>query len=264
MALPWGAVSARDTTDVNRLFDYRTTYQKGAMVLHQLRWLIGDEAFFSAIRLYLADSRLAYGFAVQKDLKDYFEAQSGMDLSDYFNDWITGEGYPQYTVQWQQRGNRLELDVQQSTTHFSVNRFNVPLPFLVKGNGHDTLLRIDIGAQDQVYSIALGFKVNEVQFDPEEWVLAKSTMRFPAANGDAFILYPNPFDARVYITAASDAVYGWKIYDPLGRLVLEDLFPGGRDPGSIIEADVSSLANGTYYLLIKTTDSEIVRLMFKQ
>ena len=68
-----GSVKSRDTLDVDELFNYRTTYQKGAMVLHQLRWTIGDQAFFNGVRNYLKAPNISYGFAFQKDLKFYFD-----------------------------------------------------------------------------------------------------------------------------------------------------------------------------------------------
>jgi aminopeptidase N len=42
---PYGSVYVKDTTDINRIFDARLSYSKGAMVLHMLRWIIGDSAF---------------------------------------------------------------------------------------------------------------------------------------------------------------------------------------------------------------------------
>ena len=43
------------------------------MVTHMLRWKIGDAAFFQALKNYLADSSLAYGYALTGDLKSHLE-----------------------------------------------------------------------------------------------------------------------------------------------------------------------------------------------
>ena len=43
--LPHGSVFVKDTLDFDRVFQYRTTYAKGAMLLHMLRWKIGMKIF---------------------------------------------------------------------------------------------------------------------------------------------------------------------------------------------------------------------------
>src|SRR5690606_11830317 len=141
------------------------------LVLHQLRWLIGDENFFQGIRNYLSDSSLAYGFAGQEHFKYHMEKISNLDLDDYFNDWIYGEGYPIYDITWSQVGKKLKLDIKQSTSHPSVNRYDVPLEFLVQGAEREDLIRVPI--TDTVFTtyIDIDFKVKTLQFDPHEWLL---------------------------------------------------------------------------------------------
>ena len=74
-----GAVYLTDSEalNVNRIFSGRLSYNKGAMVIHMLRWKMGDTAFFQAIQNYLADSNLAYKYAVTTDLKSHLEAVYG-------------------------------------------------------------------------------------------------------------------------------------------------------------------------------------------
>ncbi len=87
---PGGSVFCTDTTSINRIFDSRLSYAKGALILHQLRWLMGDAAFYAALRSYLTDAAVSYGFARTANLKAHFEAAYGHDLTWYFNDWFTG------------------------------------------------------------------------------------------------------------------------------------------------------------------------------
>ena len=61
-----------DLTNVNRIFSSRLTYDKGSMVTHMLRWVMGDANFFQALRNYLSDSNLAYGYALTNNLKSCF------------------------------------------------------------------------------------------------------------------------------------------------------------------------------------------------
>jgi aminopeptidase N len=263
MSLPYGSVYAKDTTDVNKLFDYRTTYQKGAMVLHQLRWLIGDSAFFGAIRLYLKDQNLAYNFAKQKSLQTYFETTSKQNLNDYFKDWIYGQGYPNYQIVWQQKGNQFEMDIKQ-TSSFSLNdTFNVPLPILLKGSNRDTLLRIDIKSLNQVNKIALDFKVKELVFDPQHWLLAKAQILFPKDNNDLISIYPNPFSGDIYISAREIQISYFEITDLTGRQVLQMNYPNAIEEGSILKIDLSTFADGIYNLKFGNSESSLHQKIIK-
>jgi hypothetical protein len=77
-------------------------YDKGAWVLHMLRGLLGDEAFFAGARTFLARHR--YAKAGSEDLRAALEEASGRDLRPYFESWIYGTGLP--TLRWSARTER--------------------------------------------------------------------------------------------------------------------------------------------------------------
>jgi hypothetical protein len=70
-------------------------YNKGAMVLHMLRRLVGDEAFFAGLRRYYNTWRFAK--AGTDDFRRAVEAESGVDLGRFFEQWIYGDAVPQVT-----------------------------------------------------------------------------------------------------------------------------------------------------------------------
>ncbi|RYG07004.1 MAG: M1 family peptidase, partial [Chitinophagaceae bacterium] len=92
-------ISDAELSNVNRIFSSRLSYNKGAMVVHMLRWKLGDTAFFQGLKNYLADANLAYGYAETNHLKLHLETVSGQSLTEFFNDWLYGQGYPSYQVQ---------------------------------------------------------------------------------------------------------------------------------------------------------------------
>jgi hypothetical protein len=67
-------------------------YDKGAWVLHMLRTLVGDEAFFRGARAFLERHR--YAKAGAEDLRAALEDASGRDLRPYFERWIYDTGLP--------------------------------------------------------------------------------------------------------------------------------------------------------------------------
>lgn len=91
----------------------RHAYEKGACVLHMLRHVLGDEAFFRSMARYL--SKFAFGVAETNDLKTAIEEVTGKNLHWFFDQWIYGAGYPELEVEyeWQREQKMLRLSVRQ-------------------------------------------------------------------------------------------------------------------------------------------------------
>ena len=79
-------------------------YDKGAWVLHMLRGVLGDEAFFSGARAFLG--RFRYAKAGTEDFRSALEEASGRDLRPYFERWIYGSGLP--VLLWSSRVERID------------------------------------------------------------------------------------------------------------------------------------------------------------
>ena len=66
--------------------DRTLVYQKGGYALHELRELIGDEAFWAGIRRYTAEH---FGKSVTSaDVRAAMERASGKDLRAFFDRWV--------------------------------------------------------------------------------------------------------------------------------------------------------------------------------
>jgi hypothetical protein len=78
-------------------------YNKSAVVLHMLRRYIGDEAFFSGLRLFYSDWR--FRKAGTDDLEAAFQAVTAQPLAKFFDQWIRGFTIPRVKVSW-----RMEAD----------------------------------------------------------------------------------------------------------------------------------------------------------
>jgi len=73
-------------------------YQKGAWVLHMLRSLLGDDKFFRGLRMYYNAHKNST--ASSEDLREALEHASGLDLREFFVEWIYGSGHPEYDLRW--------------------------------------------------------------------------------------------------------------------------------------------------------------------
>ena len=76
-------------------------YNKAAVVLHMLRRLLGDEAFFAGLRGFYQEYK--YRKAGSDDLRRSMEAASGVSLDAFFEQWIYGTAIPRLRVSSQTR-----------------------------------------------------------------------------------------------------------------------------------------------------------------
>jgi hypothetical protein len=88
-------------------------YNKGAMVLHMLRRLVGDRAFFAGLRRFYADWR--FRKAGTDDFRASMEAESGRDLRPFFETWIYGTSIPRVKFGYQISGQEARVVFEQRT-----------------------------------------------------------------------------------------------------------------------------------------------------
>jgi hypothetical protein len=269
-SLPGGSVKCTDTTDIARIFDARLTYYKGAMVLHTLRWVMGDSAFFAGVRNYLMDAQLNYGFAKTPQFKFHMEQSAGQNLDWYFNDWYVGEGFPSYQIQWSQSPNGThQLEIFQTQSHSSVGFFELPLPLLFKNNTRDTLIVLHHTFSGQGFQVDLDFLADSVLFDPERWIIsANNTITGMASgrmlSGNGFRVYPNPAAESLSLSyyASSSGNAELKVYDLPGKLLLNETFalvPGAN----VLQLSTELLASGLYFVTLhESGQSAAQRLPF--
>jgi len=206
-------------------------YRKGAWVLHMLRWLLGDETFFGALRYYYGQH--LYGNAHTTELEADLEAYTGQDLTAFFQQWVYGQNKPIYQWAWRARsgvgGWWLDLQIRQVQTNAGL--FTLPLPLRVTTPTGYVDLRVDSDAWFTQTSLLIGSQQpQDVSFDPENWVLeSNSELPFdPTATDTAPAhatgisgCYPNPFNpaTRIDFTLAAPGEARLELFDAAGRRV---------------------------------------------
>lgn len=261
-----GSVFCADTSDVNRIFSGRLSYNKGGMVLHMLRGVLGDSVFARGVRRYLTDPKLRLGFALTADLKRNMEAESGKDLTRFFQQWIYGEGYPNYAVEWlQNKNNWVKLVLKQSTSHPSVKFYQMPVTLLLKSGTQEKTIVVDHQYSGQETWVNVDFKVDTVIIDPDFWILTKnkkSTKLTGTIDDNQIKVFPNPGPGPLYISInnPTDKKLILTLYNTLGQKVFGTTKDTpGQDELFSIPSNV--LAKGTYFLEIKS--EKTIRLVKK-
>lgn len=259
-----GAVYLTDdeATDVNRIFSSRLSYNKGSMVTHMLRWVMGDAIFFQALQNYLNAPNLAFGYAVTTDLKSQLETVHGSSLTEFFNDWIYGQGYPTYTVNAQNWGaGQAKITVSQTQSNASVSFFEMPLEIRLTSAGgltHDVVVNHTSNAQE--FIVPVPFVVTGVTFDPNKHIISRNNVATLANESfdleQTISVYPNPTTNELHImmptTLQLDKV---EIYNTLGQLV------GQKDANDFSVAELSA---GLHLLKITTSEGVIHKNFIKK
>jgi hypothetical protein len=245
-------VYVEDTTSVERIFDARLSYHKAAFLLHQIRWIIGDEAFYTAVRNYLNDPMLAYRFATTQDLKAHFESVSGFDLTEYFADWYFGEGYPSFGVNVNQlQGGQVLVTINQDQSHPSVEFFEMPVPVAFYGDGKDTTIVFDNTFSGQEYFISPGFVIDSLKVDPEIWLISAGNVVSMGIDeniaGWKITISPNPANSFIQFAFPNTKIEGIEIFNSKGQVVVSQSISKLNE---LIKIDVSNLKTGFYFLKV--------------
>ncbi|MGB3605646.1 M1 family aminopeptidase [Psychroserpens sp.] len=260
---PDGAVylSDTDTTSVGRIFNGRLSYNKAAMVLHMLRKRLGDGTFYQALQDYLSTAEHAFDYAKTEDFISIVETTSGEDLTEFFDDWLYNEGYPSYSLSWQQPTiSEITIVLDQTQSNASVSFFEAPVPVRLLGTlGEELDLVLDHSANQQSFTQSVNFTVQDVLFDPESDLISAnnevlSTGEFQILDG--FLVYPNPTNDILYIKKPEGiTISEINIYNTLGQLISST-----QEQQSI---DTSSWASGLVFVQFQTNEGVITKSVLK-
>ena len=174
---PGGSVYIIDNdTTSSRIFNGRLSYSKGAMVAHMLRKELSDAIFFESLQNYLADPDLSYGYAKSDDFIASVEETVQADLTEFFNDWLYGEGYPTYTIEWSQPSENLaRFVINQAQSHWTVDFFESKVTLKLNGtNGENMTTTLDNTYNGQEFFQTVLFDISDVEFDPYYDIISKN------------------------------------------------------------------------------------------
>lgn len=151
-------------------------YNKGQWVVHMLRGVVGDKAFFPALKEYAQDSRFKHSFAVTEDLQGVFEKHHKASLKGFFDQWVYGELYPTYTTNYTQdkKTKAVTLRIDQLKLDTKPNFFNMPIEVLLTfEDGTSKTERVENNQLSQTFTFACDKVLKSAKIDPNEWILKK-------------------------------------------------------------------------------------------
>lgn len=164
-----GSVYIPDSTAVARMFSH-TTFHKGAWVLHMLRHVMGDSAFFATLRGWVRDH--ADHAVTTEDFRRVCESSYGSSLGWFFDEWVYGAGRPTYTVDWRSASTGSGYDVTVDLSQLQRDHlFRMPLDLRLTTEAGDTIVVVRDSTRLQTAHFLLPASPTRITLDPDDWVL---------------------------------------------------------------------------------------------
>ncbi len=206
------------------------SYNKGGLVLHMLRTLLGDEAFFTALHNYLTEH--AYTDVEAHELRLAFEEVSGQDLNWFFDQWFFAAGHPILQIEKQadpERGEvKLVIEQIQEPTEEIPAIFRLPFEVDVyMPDGSKLRKHFEMNQRKQSFVVEVEAEPALVVFDAEHSLLA--VVDYPKTEEEYAFQYlhaPTYFDRREALEALADAESTFA--DELFAKALDDPYWGFR------------------------------------
>jgi len=269
---PGWAISEPDwavnTPPNNVLFNYALTYEKGACVLHLLRYVTGDDLFFEILQTYANKPELKYGSAEIPDFVEVVNDVTGEDYNRFFDAWIYEPNHPVYqnTYNFEDNGDgtwTVNFFTRQVQTNSPFHQMPLEL-YIGFAGGSDTLFRVMNDANDQSFAFIFDQQPVTFIFDPyTQIVLKEASTVFGVPDthvGGAFNLQPNLPNPVVNSTT-----FRYTLPES-GKISLDIIDMGGKKVKTVYEGvatagihirivDCSDLKPGVYTVSLKTNSN---------
>ena len=257
-----GSIWVQDITSVGQIFNGARSYAKGATVLHMLRGIVGDSTFFDIMRAYSSDSAVSYGAATTEDFQRVAEVLYGSSLDYFLQEWIYGENYPKYTVEWSKShisGEMYEISLTiTQTVNSNPSFFTMPVQVKFNTSLGDTTVTLFNNQQVQNFQFEINGDPQSISFDPGNWIL--KTLQGVTEVDDAAIPreysleqnYPNPFNpsTKINFKLPQKEFVTVKVFNILGKevaILINEQKEAGKHE---VDFDASGLNSGVYFYRI--------------
>jgi aminopeptidase N len=161
------------------IFDHHL-YEKGGLVLHMLRQILGDQTFWNAIGHYVRKHRT--GSVETRDLARAIEEATGKSLDWFFDQWVQKAGHPELKVEYGWDGDtklaRFTVKQTQKVTA-DTPLFRLPLSVRLRVKGKDVTVPLEIKDDAEVFYIAVEEEPAQAIFDTGQHTLKRAEVQKP-------------------------------------------------------------------------------------
>jgi aminopeptidase N len=193
-----GTVYCYDDTSVARIFSGNLSYRKAGWVLHMLRHVIGDAAFFATLAAWRDE--FAFATATTAEFQRVAETVSGHDLDRFFDQWVYSGGAPTYRYGWRPlvaggaRYVELYLEQVQSGAYPT---FAMPVDVRVTGAGGSETAVAWSDERAEHLLLPVGRDATAVEIDPDHWILREGRVASSFVPGPPKVVAVDPAPGSV-------------------------------------------------------------------
>jgi len=183
------------------MFDSHS-YPKGALVLHMLRAILGDEIFFKTLSQFL--HRYAFDAVDTADFIRSVKTVTGRNLDWFFDQWLFKPGHPVFDIrsEWDPARKVIRLKVAQvQDLAKGVPVFRVPVTIKVVTAGQSETHRIWVREREEAFEFPAETKPLLVRFDAANELIKEAT--FPKETAELLYQLKND-DVIGRMTAAGE------------------------------------------------------------
>jgi len=152
------------------------SYPKGGRVLHMLRYELGDEMFWKAIRRYCEVNH--FRTVETADLRIAIEEATGQGMNWFFDQWLYHGGHPEFNVAWDYDAAAKQIRVivkQTQKVDDTTPLFRTSAEFEIGHGKKSKLRRVMLGKAEETFHFDADERPTRVVFDPQDWILKKLT-----------------------------------------------------------------------------------------
>ena len=146
---------------------------KGAMILHMLRWVVGDQKYDETMRTFA--SKYAGKSASLDDFTAIAEQTYGQKLTWFFTQWLDSTGAPEFRTKYtvyrlgNNKGFRVVGEIDQD-----LDLFRMPVELKIDTDGKTEEKRIEVVGTNSAFTVETFGKPRRISIDPGDRVLRNS------------------------------------------------------------------------------------------
>ena len=250
--------------DENRIFDGRLSYDKGAAIIHNLRFEVDNDSIFFQI-FKMVQIRFKDSTITGLDFKAVAEELSGKNFNDFFNQCYFGEGYPTLDIVYGQKNDTLIMNVHQLTSAVNTPLFKMNMEYKIRCSTGDTIIKLYHQANTETFKIPMQNIVKDLEIDPNNWVVnGNGSVKLIAdTQAVSFVVFPNPCSDYLQFYLRNKGNYKFSVFDVTGKNIMSEV-DNNTEMIKMINFNIQNLEKGIYFLQISDSVNKTVQKFVKQ
>ncbi len=166
-------------SSASKLDPFSTEFQslvtdKGAMILHMLRWVLGEDKYLKTMREFA--ETYSGKAATMDDFRAIAEKNYGEQLTWFFSQWLDSTGAPEFKVKYttyrlgSNKGFRVTGEISQD-----LDLFRMPVDLRIDTDGKTEDKKIEVVGTNSPFTVETFGRPRRIAVDPEHRVLTNSS-----------------------------------------------------------------------------------------